>query len=150
MFLYDEPMTKSLSPSVELAWIELNRAQQAVLASVEADLKVGGFPPLIWYDLLLELKKSGKGGLRPKQLQQRMLLAQYNVSRLADRLALAGYLNKNICDEDGRGFRLTLTKDGRRLLQRMWPVYARALRRHMGDKLTDAQAASLAGLLKNL
>ncbi len=62
------------------------RPQQAVLAAVEADLKAAGFPPLGWYDVLLELSRAADGGLRPFALEQELLLAQYNLSRLLDRL----------------------------------------------------------------
>lgn len=132
------------------AWTGLIRAQHAVLSAVEADLKAAGFPPLAWYDVLLELRRAEPDGLRPYELQQRMLLAQYNLSRLADRLHHAGNLEKRPCPDDGRGHVLRITRRGRGLLKRMWPVYGDAVARHVGDKLKDTEAGRLAALLAKL
>src|SRR5215470_12519483 len=125
------------SESVILAWARLVRAQQAALAAVESDLKAAGFPPLAWYDVLLELSRK-EDGLRPFALEQELLLAQYNLSRLIDRLQSAGYVERRICPDDGRGQIVAITAAGRALLKRMWPTYRAAISRHVGAKLGEA------------
>ncbi len=135
------------SESVVRAWVALIRAQRLVLARVEADLKAAGFPPLGWYDVLLELRRAGETGLRPVELESRLLLEQHNISRLGDRLEAAGYLARKPCPDDRRGQMLILTKAGEELLQRMWPVYRAAMQHHVGSKLKDEDAAYLATLL---
>jgi DNA-binding MarR family transcriptional regulator len=132
------------------AWVCLMRASAALLASIRAELRTAGFPPLDWYDVLWELERAPERALRPVELECRLLLAQYNVSRLIDRLARAGYLTKNRCDVDGRGQVLTLTKEGKALRERMWCVYSAALERHVGSHLTDDEARSLCRLLVRL
>ncbi|GAB4520529.1 MAG: MarR family winged helix-turn-helix transcriptional regulator [Amphiplicatus sp.] len=129
-----------------LAWVRLIRAQRVVLGGVEADLKAAGFPPLVWYDALLELRRAG-GALPLAALEERMLLAQYNVSRLADRLAAAGYARKSVDAADARSRRLAITPAGYDLLDSMWPVYAAALRNRFAAALSERQARALAGLL---
>ncbi len=140
-------MSDQLSESVVASWARLARVSQGVLAAVEADLKTAGQPPLTWYDALLELKRVGEDGLRPAELQARMLLAQYNLSRLLVRLEQAGYVVRRPCPEDGRGQIVTITGAGRRLLPRMWRVYHSAIRAHFADKLTVAEAKTLGDLL---
>ena len=137
------------SDAVIRAWTRLVRAQHRVLGAVEADLRRAGFPPLAWYDALLELRRAPEG-LRPFQLEARMLLAQYNLSRLVDRLEAAGHLARAPSPEDGRGQVLTMTASGRALLAAMWPAYAAAIARHVGGRLTEAEAATLAALLDRL
>lgn len=132
------------------AWVALVRTGQGVIAAVEADLRAAGFPPLAWYDALLELRGAGRTGLRPGELERRMLLAQYNVSRLVDRLAAAGYVERRPCPDDARGTVLTATATGRGLLKRMWPAYAAAIDRRLGSRLDDGEAAALARLLGKL
>src|SRR4051812_41951490 len=141
----------SVAPSeaVVRAWTRLVRAQHRVLGAVEADLRRAGFPPLAWYDALLELRRAPEG-LRPYQLEARMLLAQYNLSRLVDRLEAAGHLARAPSPEDGRGQVLRITEGGRALLAAMWPAYAAAIARHVGARLTEAQAGRLAALLDRL
>ncbi len=143
-------MTAELSDDAITAWARLVRVSQALLSKVEADLKAAGFPPLAWYDALLELKRSGPDGLRPYQLQERMLLAQYNLSRLTDRLSRAGYVERRDCPEDARGQILTITRDGRALLRRMWPGYRAAIAAHFAGRLAPDEAAALGRLLGKL
>ena len=140
----------SLSDDAVTAWARLVRVSQAVLTRVEADLKAAGVPPLAWYDALLELDRVKPDGLRPYQLQERMLLAQYNLSRLTDRLKSAGFIVREDCVDDGRGQVLHITEDGRQLLKSMWPIYRRAIATHFGTKLDGLETVKLAQILAHL
>jgi DNA-binding MarR family transcriptional regulator len=138
------------SESVVNAWARLVKAQHKVLGAVEADLRKGGFPPLAWYDVLLELRREEKG-LRQLEIEGRLLLAQHNVSRLVDRLEKANLAGRSPVAEDGRGQLVTITSEGRELLRRMWPAYRAAIDRHVGQKLgSDCEAETLARLLGRL
>jgi DNA-binding MarR family transcriptional regulator len=132
-----------------LAWSRLVRAGQAVFGSVEDDLKAAGLPPLGWYDVLLELRRAG-GALRPIEIEDRLLIAQHNVSRLIDRLEKAGLAERKACERDGRGQFVAITDKGLTLQQRMWPVYRAAIQKHIGQQLEGAEAATLADLLGKL
>jgi DNA-binding MarR family transcriptional regulator len=138
------------SDTVIRAWTRLIHAQQAALSAVEADLKAAGLPPLGWYDVLLELSRAEGDGLRPLALEQKLLLAQYNLSRLLDRLEAAGYVERLPCAEDGRGQVVAITTAGRALVKRMWPTYRAAIARHVGAKLSEDEATRLAALLGKL
>lgn len=142
-------MASDPSETAVTAWARLVRAQIEVLGGVEADLKQAGFPPLSWYDVMLELRRAD-GGLRPMELESRLLLAQHNVSRLIDRMAAKRLVKKRAAAEDGRGHIVEITEAGRDLLRRMWPVYRRAIQRHLGSKLDAAETSRLAALLEKL
>jgi DNA-binding MarR family transcriptional regulator len=131
------------------AWIGLVKASRHVLGAVEADLKQAGFPPLGWYDVLLELRRAD-APLRPLEIEGRLLIAQHNVSRLIDRLEAAGHVERQPCEEDGRGQVVALTDAGRNLLRTMWPAYRAAIQRHVGAKLADDRASRLSRLLRQL
>ena len=79
-------MKRKPSTEATAAWIRLMRVQSRVLDCVEQDLKKAGFPPLAWYDALLELSRAPSGELRPVELERQMLIPQYSTSRLIDRL----------------------------------------------------------------
>lgn len=132
------------------AWTRLERAHRAALDTVEARLKRAGLPALAWYDVLLELERAGPAGLRPFELQKAMLLAQYNLSRLVERLVEAGYVARAASADDGRGQLLTATRAGRAMRKRMWPVYAAAIEEAVGRHLSADEAMMLAGLLGRL
>lgn len=142
-------MKETASDASVAAWTRLVRAQAAALGSVEGALKGAGLPPLAWYDVLLEVERM-PGGLRPKELEARLLLAQYNLSRLLDRMEREGLVERLPCAEDGRGQMVHPTEAGRRLRRRMWPTYAGAIRDAVAARLTDAEARQLAGLLGKL
>jgi DNA-binding MarR family transcriptional regulator len=130
------------------AWTRLIRAQQQTMNAVEGELKQAGLPPLSWYDALLELSRAEGGRLRPSDLQERLLLAQSNVSRLIDRLETAGFAERCPCPGDARGQLVAITGDGERLRRQMWPVYRAAIQRHVADRLgAEERATALAELL---
>jgi DNA-binding MarR family transcriptional regulator len=143
-------MSSAPSASAVCAWAKLVRVHQLLLAAVERDLRAAGQPPLAWYDALLELTRAPEGRLRPFELERRMLLAQYNLSRLLDRLEREGLVAREPCPEDGRGQWVVLTAAGRERQRAMWPVYADSIQRHVGAKLADADADLLARLLDRL
>ena len=132
------------------AWARLHRASQSVLSAVESDLKAAGYPPLAWYDVLLELERAGKGGLRPLALQSQMLLAQYNLSRLLGRMEREACVKRRPCPNDGRGQIVIITSVGRQLSKRMWPAYEAAIQRHFARRISAEDAARLARLLGKL
>ncbi|UWQ32211.1 MarR family winged helix-turn-helix transcriptional regulator [Leisingera sp. M527] len=128
-------------------WLPLARAHKSILATVEAALKQAGLPGLDWYDLLWELECAGAAGLRPFELQEKLLLPQYGVSRLAERLAKAGLLQRQTCDGDGRGQTLVITPDGAAMRARIWAVYADAMQQAVLPHFSPGEARRLAELL---
>ena len=143
-------MPKQPSEAVVDAWIALNRAQQTALAKIERAFRDAGLPHSAWYDVLWELDRAGDAGLRPFEIERRRLIAQSNISRLIDRLADQGYVERLPCEEDGRGQRIVVTPRGRELRRRMWPTYARAIQEAVGRRISERDAANLAGLLGKL
>lgn len=129
------------------AWARLMRAQNLAHAAIEASLRAAALPPLSWYDVLLELERAESKGLRPFELEQVMLLAQYNLSRLIDRVERAGYVERRACQDDGRGQLIVITDTGKAMRRKMWPVYARAIEGAMGQHLSAKQTAALDRLL---
>lgn len=140
----------TLSPSVGKAWARLVRAHRAVTTRIEADLKAAGFPPLVWYDVLLELGRADGGRLTPASLESALLFTQYNVSRLVDRMAARGLVRREPHPGDARRQLVVITAEGRALRERMWPCYAAAIERHLGAKLPGGRAGLLASQLARL
>lgn len=142
----------SLEPTdaVIAAWTRLLRAQQTAMTSIELALKRAGLPPLAWYDALLELDRGPADGMRPLELERHMLLPQYGLSRLIDRIEAAGYVERRPFEGDGRGQVVVITASGRAIRQRMWPIYAAAIQSAIGDRLDEAEAKGLADLLAKL
>jgi DNA-binding MarR family transcriptional regulator len=139
-----------LSPRQVQAWARLLGAQRLALQVVERALAGAQLPPLAWYDVLLELERAGQPGLRPFELQEKMLLAQYNLSRLIDRLERRSYVERRECKQDGRGQVVVITATGRAMRRQMWPVYAAAIQAAFADHLSAREIASLGSILGTL
>jgi len=139
-------------PSLEAtaAWIRLMRVQSRVLDAVEQDLKKAGFPPLAWYDALLELSRAPTGELRPVELERQMLIPQYSTSRLIERLVDEGLAARRECKIDKRGQFVEITEAGRELQKKMWGAYSAAIEKYVGSKLSDMDAVTLCALLDRL
>jgi DNA-binding MarR family transcriptional regulator len=146
----DLNMKRRPSTEATAAWIRLMRVQSRVLDAVEQELKKAGFPPLAWYDALLELSRAPAGEMRPVELEKQMLLPQYSMSRLIDRLVDEGLAARRECKIDKRGQFIEITEAGRDLQKRMWSAYSAAIEKHVGSKLSDTDAVKLCGLLDRL
>jgi DNA-binding MarR family transcriptional regulator len=71
-------------------------------------------------------------------------------SRLIDRLENEGLIEREDCPDDARGQMLKLTRAGKALRAKVWPDYAAAIQAAVGDRLTGAEAETLAKLLEKL
>jgi DNA-binding MarR family transcriptional regulator len=143
-------VTERPSKQVVLAWARLLKAERLAIPRVEAVLKQGGLPPLAWYDVLLEIERANETGLRPYELERALLLAQYNLSRLLDRIEREGLIERAPCPQDGRGHVLRLSARGRSMRNAMWPVYAQAIEAAVGSCFDEREAATLSALLARI
>ena len=138
------------SEATTTSWIALNSAYTRAHAAIESALKEAGLPPLSWYDVLLELDRGERDGLRLHEIERRLLLPQSGTSRLIRKLEDSGLVQREACTDDGRGFLISLTTDGRRLRRKMWPVYAGALKDAIESRITPHEAKILGSLLERI
>ena len=69
---------------------------------------------------------------------------------LIDRLVDEGLAVRRECKIDKRGQFVEITEAGRELQKKMWNAYSTGIERHVGSKLSDADAVKLCGLLDRL
>jgi DNA-binding MarR family transcriptional regulator len=96
------------------------------------------------------LSRAPSGEMRPVELEKQMLIPQYSTSRLIDRLVDEGLAARRECEIDKRGQFVEITEAGRELQKKMWNAYSAAIEKHVGSKLSDADAMKLCGLLDRL
>lgn len=140
-------MRKEPTKETVQAWIQLHRAHRLLLEVVEKTLKSKGLPPLDWYDVLIELHREKREGLRQYEIGEKILLNKHNLSRLIDRLENNHLISRHACAEDGRGNRIRITDEGEKTLKQIWPVYGQAIQESFGIKLKSNEIIELAGLL---
>jgi DNA-binding MarR family transcriptional regulator len=108
---------------------ELRRLNRSITAPLERDLKRAGCLRLECYEVLREIDESGDVHLRPIELQTRLALPQHRMSRLIDRLAKDGYVERENTASDGRGHFVFITDSGRLASKDASSVLSAALRR---------------------
>lgn len=128
----------------------LEKSYAVVHARLERALKAGGLPPLLWLRALEEVVRRGADGLRPFELQDALDLEQPAVSRLLEKMVLAGLLSRTECVDDRRGWRVEATQLGQETRARMAEVYEAALSAHFLAHLGEKQARALDEILGDL
>jgi DNA-binding MarR family transcriptional regulator len=103
------------------------RVHAALLHDLDADLSAAHGLSLRSYEVLLFLEDAPRKRLRMTDLSRSVLLSASGVSRLVDRLERKGYVARERCADDGRGYFAVLTAAG-------------------GAKLREARATHLAGV----
>ncbi len=129
------------------AWRAFIGAHAHVLARLADELQGEEELPLTWYDVLVQLSEAQDQRLRMLDLADQVLLSQSGLTRLVDRLELAGLVERVRCIEDGRGMFAQLTPEGLSTLRRAYPTHLRGVRQWFADRLTEEEAAVLARAL---
>jgi DNA-binding MarR family transcriptional regulator len=132
------------------AWTRLMRAHALLTTDAEAAFSADGLPSATWFPVLQELARAPEAGLRPFELERALGTAQYNMSRLVDRIARAGLVDRRPCEDDRRGWRISLTEQGRAMESRMWETYSRVISQSFADRLGDKQIKTLDDILGDL
>ena len=101
------------------------------------------------YDVLYTLSKC-PGPVRISELNRHVLLSQPALSRLVERLAERGLVERHADPADGRGVRLSLTAAGRTTQRAIGRRHARSVTRAVTAGLTRAEMAQLEMICRKL
>ncbi len=125
-------------------------AHALIIERIEHEMTAAGVIPLMWYDVLIELYEAPGRQLRQYELAHAVVLSKSNISRLVDRLEVAGLLTRERCETDKRGAYVVLTETGIEAMRRAWPVYARGIRANFANYITEDDAGSLAATFERI
>jgi DNA-binding MarR family transcriptional regulator len=101
------------------------------------------------YDVLYTLSKCPEP-IRQTDLNKHVLLSQPALSRMVDRLADRGLVDRVVDPGDRRGLRLSLTEEGRVVQRRIGRRHGRSVAREMFKELTPAELRQLEELCRKL
>ncbi|SED97440.1 MarR family winged helix-turn-helix transcriptional regulator [Ruania alba] len=130
------------------AWEALFRAQVHLMRHFEA---AKDFEPLSAreYDVLFTLSRCG-GAARMRDMVPNLLLSQPSLSRMVDRLAADGLLERRVVDGDGRGVVVALTERGAELQRRVGRRHVRSITGMVDGVLTEDEQAQLVRICTKL
>ena len=127
-------------------YVILSRAQGAIAAHAVDDVRTDGLS--IAEFGVLELLHH-KGPTLLGEIQRRVLVSSGGITFLVDRLVEKGLVERQNCPTDRRARFAALTRDGEKLLRRIFPRHARRLADAMSGLTTD-ELEEAAELLKRL
>lgn len=144
--------TETRPPSLEElhAWRSFLRAHARITRNLEAELVSEQNLSLGGYDVLVQLAEAPQRRLRMAELADAVLLSRSGVTRLVDRLAVAGLVARERADSDGRGVVAVLTPAGLDTLRTASRTHLAGVVRHFVALLDEQQLADLGAMCERL
>lgn len=105
---------------------------------------------LAWFDVLLQLRKSGTGRLKMTQVADAIVHSTGGTTRLIDRLEQAGLVSRQLCPEDRRAVYVAITDLGNQRLDEALAVHLTFLDQSLATRLNADERANLSDLLTKL
>lgn len=132
------------------AWHALIRAHSRVVRRLEAELEAEQGLTLPAYEVLAHLSEAPDQRLRMSELATHAVLTPSGLTRLIDKLARQGLVERQRCAADARVVYAVLTPAGMARLVAAYPTHVRGVREHYLDWLTPEQQDALSEALASL
>ena len=134
----------TLLPTELGAWRGLLRAHSALVRDLDAELRATHALSLQEYEVLLTLAQAPENRMRMSDLAVSVILSQSGLTRLVDRLAQAGSVERTPCQADRRGLNAELTAAGRTRLEQARPTHLAGVRGSFLDRFDEVELGVLA------
>lgn len=122
-----------------------SRLERQLGAAMQADTGL----PHVWFEVLIRLARSEGGQLTMSTLADQITLTTSGVTRLIDRIQVAGYVERRPCPTDRRIAYAAITDAGREILTRATAAHTRNLQ-DVFAALSEDDLATLDTLLDRL
>lgn len=140
----------NLSDAELRAWQAFLHAHNQVTRRLDAELRSEHELPLNDYDVLLRLARTPDQRLRMTDLAERVMMSPSGLTRVVDRLAAAGLVQRDRFDGDARVMLARLTDKGSVVLRRAARTHLRGIREHFTGQMTLAQLREIALALETI
>ena len=101
------------------------------------------------YEILVRLSETPERQMRMSELAQVAFSSRSRLSHQIDRMQKAGYVTREECHDDRRGYFAVLTDKGHEALVAAAPVHVDSVRRRIVDVLTPEEFTELGRLSQN-
>ena len=91
------------------------------------------------YQILVELSESPERRMRMSTLADHTLLSRSRLSHQIDRMTKAGLVERQVCEQDGRGMYAVMTDHGWQTIVKAAPDHVESVRQHLLDVLTPEE-----------
>jgi DNA-binding MarR family transcriptional regulator len=128
------------------AWRGFLATHRQLIAELDAELEREHGLALVSYEVLLHLNEAEEHSLRMGELADRLLLSRSGLTRLVDRLAARGLVERHSCPSDRRGTFARLTPEGIERFEEARPTHLRGVREHFIDRIPPRDLDRLAAV----
>ncbi|AFM10852.1 MarR family winged helix-turn-helix transcriptional regulator [Turneriella parva] len=132
------------------AWRDLLAYNAEVVYRIERELKAAGTIPLSAYDILIELYQAPEKRLRMYDLSKACILTKSGATKIVNTLEKQGYLKREKCPSDLRGFHAVITTKGISAVRKAWAVYSRCIEAFFTSALSTTEHRQLAAIMPKL
>ena len=139
-----------LSPDELRVFRAFNRAWEAAIARLDADMESEADLPRTYFDLLWRLRRAPDRALRMTRLAEITHSKSSRITHAIGRLEAAGLVRREVPPGDRRGWLAVLTDEGLQRVEQAAPVYARSVREHVLGPLTDHARGQLTDIGETL
>jgi DNA-binding MarR family transcriptional regulator len=129
------------------AWVSYISGHAALVRRLNAELVEEHGLALNDYEVMLRLWYAPDHQMRRIDLAESVLLTASGITRLLDRLQLAGYVDKAFCATDARVTYAVLTDLGLEKFTAARATHLDGIQRAFGERFSEEEAATLAQLL---
>jgi DNA-binding MarR family transcriptional regulator len=126
------------------AWRGMLLTHSRLIAALDEELEREHGLALGSYEVLLQLAEAPDHSLRMGALAERLLLSRSGLTRLVDRLAARGMVERHTCPSDRRGTYARLTDAGMASFDEARPTHLRGVREHFLSRLENRDLEQLA------
>jgi DNA-binding MarR family transcriptional regulator len=144
------PETRWLDDVEMRTWLAWVQSSLRMRDQLDAELVAEHDLSLPEYEVLAFVSQAPRGQLRMTELAATTIVSRSRLTHLVDRLVRRGFLVREQCPSDRRGWFAVLTPAGRRLLRKAAPTHVRGVRRYLIDVLTPDEVTALAPVLERV
>ncbi|MER5997713.1 MarR family transcriptional regulator [Nonomuraea angiospora] len=136
-------MTRWLNDDEQRAWRAFGLASRLLTDRLERDLLAGAGMPPTYYELLVLLSEAPERTMRMSELAHWTNSKPSRISHAVNKLEEKGWVRREHCVDDRRGWLAVLTDDGLAALRATAPRHVASVREHLIDLLTPEQLRQL-------
>lgn len=131
------------APPQQVAWRLFLTVHALACRRIDSGLLAGKCISFDDYDVLLTVNEADGETLRMSELAEAVLLSNSGMSRRVARLVERGLLHRDQCAQDGRVFRVRLSRAGRKALDKAWGVYGGLIEESFAAHVSAGEARML-------
>lgn len=106
-------------------WRSFLQTHSTVVKHLERRMEEQHGLALPWWDVLIQLAEGPQGRLRMGELAESVLLTRSGVTRLVDRMIVAGLVDREPCPGDRRGYYAVITQAGLDTIEKVGPDHSK-------------------------